>query len=191
VLAGLLRLHPFRAVYLADLDAIQGCGSHREIIRSLRNAHPTLDPWIDAGLADEARVKDVQRLGTAVIGSESQPDDALLRRLGADGAHVLSLDWRGDAFLGPPTLLSDPGLWPARVIVMTLSRVGVGAGPDLDRLAAIRAAKPSARVFAAGGVRGPDDLKSLQTLGVAGALVATALHDGRLGARDLAELEAM
>ena len=32
-------------------------------------------------------------------------------------------------------ILAEPALWPQRVIVMTLARVGSGAGPDLQRLA--------------------------------------------------------
>ena len=58
---------------------------------------------------------------------------------------VLSLDFRGDAFQGPQEILAEPALWPQRVIVMTLARVGSGAGPDLERLAAIRVDRRRAR----------------------------------------------
>ena len=71
-----------------------------------------------------------------MLGSESQRDPALVA---ARRDALLSLDFRGDAFQGPPELLARPELWPERVIVMTLGRVGSGAGPDFDRLAAIRA----------------------------------------------------
>ncbi len=63
---------------------------------------------------------------------------------------------------------------------MTLARVGAADGPDLDALRAIQAKAPAARVHAAGGVRGPDDLHALRRAGIAGALVASALHDGTL-----------
>jgi phosphoribosylformimino-5-aminoimidazole carboxamide ribotide isomerase len=69
---------------------------------------------------------------------------------------------------------------------MTLSRVGTGAGPDLDRLAAIRKKSANANVLAAGGVRHAEDLATLKRAGVAGVLVASALHDGRIGPRDIA-----
>jgi phosphoribosylformimino-5-aminoimidazole carboxamide ribotide isomerase len=49
---------------------------------------------------------------------------------------VLSLDYRGDSFLRSKRLCA-PHLWPARVIVMTLARIGGDAGPDVDRLADI------------------------------------------------------
>ena len=66
---------------------------------------------------------------------------------------MLSLDFRGDAFQGPQEILTDPALWPRRVIVMTLARVGSGAGPDLARLAAIGSIAGGREIYAAGGVR--------------------------------------
>ncbi len=72
---------------------------------------------------------------------------------------------------------------------MTLGRVGADAGPDFERLAAVRRASGAA-LYAAGGVRGADDLAALARAGIAGALVASALHDGRLSAKDLAAVGA-
>jgi phosphoribosylformimino-5-aminoimidazole carboxamide ribotide isomerase len=72
---------------------------------------------------------------------------------------------------------------------MTLARVGSGAGPDTARIAEIRARAPGRSIYAAGGVRDAGDLAALQQLGVAGALVATSLHDGRLSGADIARLE--
>ena len=71
---------------------------------------------------------------------------------------------------------------------MTLARVGAGEGPDLQRLAELRARAPDREVFAAGGVRGVDDLAQLREADVAGALIATALHTGTVSAQQLAAL---
>ena len=101
---------------------------------------------------------------------------------------MLSLDFRGEGFLGPPLLLDDPNLWPRTVIVMTLARVGTGAGPDFSRLAAIAARAGERRVYAAGGLRGPEDVRALAERGVAGVLVASAIHDGRLTREHLSGL---
>ena len=76
--------------------------------------------------------------------------------------------------------------WPRRLIVMTLARVGSGAGPDIDRLSAIRDAASGRNIYAAGGVRDGVDLAILKRAGIAGALVATSLHDGRLRGSDIA-----
>ena len=98
---------------------------------------------------------------------------------------MLSLDFRGDAFQGPEEILTESKLWPRRVIVMTLSRVGSGAGPDLPQLAAIKTIAGDREIYAAGGVRDLADLSALKTVGAAGALIASALHDGRVGKADL------
>jgi phosphoribosylformimino-5-aminoimidazole carboxamide ribotide isomerase len=63
---------------------------------------------------------------------------------------------------------------------MTLGRVGSDAGPDIERLTRLRRLAPAHRIFAAGGVRDQSDLDQLAGLGIAGALVSTALHRGTL-----------
>ena len=69
---------------------------------------------------------------------------------------------------------------------MTLARVGSGEGPDLARLRPDHGENPGHRLYAAGGVRDLDDLKGLSDAGAAGVLVASALHDGRIGPEALA-----
>ena len=183
VTRGLLRLGPFPTLYIADLDAIRGRGDNFAALAGLREAFPDVELWIDNGAATLATVEATQRFGVPVLGSESQADAALVA---SRRDALLSLDFRGEAFQGPPELLSRPGLWPERVIVMTLHRVGGGAGPDFERLAAIRARADGRRLYAAGGVRDGADLTALKSAGAAGVLVASALHDGRIGPADWA-----
>jgi phosphoribosylformimino-5-aminoimidazole carboxamide ribotide isomerase len=146
--------------------------------------------WVDNGVRHLAYAADwlALQLGDLVLGSESQSDAGLLRALAGDARIVLSLDFRGGEFQGPPALLADAAAWPRRVIVMTLARVGTGAGPDLERLAHIQTAADGRRVYAAGGVRDAADLAQLKRRGIAGALIATSLHDGRLSGSDIAAL---
>lgn len=190
VLDGLLALAPFRQVYIADLDAIERRGDHRAVIAKLIRHHPGIDFWVDAGLAEAEAAADLAAIGaTPVLGSESLASAEVLRdTLAQTGMRrcVLSLDHRGHAFLGPAEIETEPERWPDRVIAMTLSRVGSGSGPDLARLAMIHRRAGARQVFAAGGVRHRDDLDRLAAMGIAGALVATALHDGRLDRAALA-----
>lgn len=190
VVRALLAVHPFDTLYIADLDAIQGGGGHDREIAALARCFPGLELWVDSGVADEAscRARLKQHPGVMVIGSEAIRDVQLwagLRRLSAERL-VLSLDFKGEQFLGPPDLLSMPETWPERVIVMTLSRVGSDAGPDLARLAGIARLAGARKIFAAGGVRGGEDLCDLSRRDVAGVLVASALHDRRIGPAEIA-----
>ncbi len=183
VVTGLMRLAPFRILYVADLDAILERGDNFAVLDRLRRAFPDCQLWIDNGAADARRVDATRPFGAAVLGSESQRDLALVA---SERDALLSLDFREDAFQGPPELLARPDLWPSRIIVMTLARIGGGAGPDLQRLAAIRRAAGPRDVYAAGGLRDRADLEALQAAGVAGVLAASALHDGRITGADLA-----
>ena len=94
--------------------------------------------WVDNGLAEAGAARARLDDGHLVLGSEAQRDAALVTSLQHDPRVILSLDFRGDTFIGPPALLAMPDLWPQRVIVMTLARVGSGAGPDIERLSQIR-----------------------------------------------------
>jgi HisA/HisF family protein len=183
---GLLSAVPARTLYVADLDAIEGRKPNDRALSHIARSCPHVELWVDGGFSDEvsARTFLARGVGRPVLGSESQRDVEAVRALGNDAA--LSLDFRGDDFVGPAALLAEPDLWPREVIVMTLARVGTAAGPDLDRLAAVVARAGSRRVYAAGGLRGPEDLKPLDERGVAGVLVASAIHDGRLTRAHLA-----
>ena len=185
VVTGLLELHPFATLYIADLDAITQRGDHHAEIDRIGRRFPDLELWIDAGVRTAADYRTVQELGTVVIGAETLSDIALLEHA---KIAVLSLDFRGGDFLGPASLLDDATCWPARVIAMNLARVGAGEGPDLELIASLRERAPHAAVYAAGGVRGAADLRAARAAGAAGALVATSLHDGRLSRADIANL---
>ncbi len=182
VAEGLLRLHPFETIYLADLDAIMAQGANDSALAGLAAAFPNVDFWLDrGGLAPPADAN-----FTRVIGSESLSPRSPAPDLSRESDVVLSLDFDASGFRGPDELEEQPALWPQRVIVMTLAQIGGGAGPDLVRLAQVKARAGAREIYAAGGVRGAGDLATLAGLGIAGALVATALHDGRIGSEELA-----
>jgi phosphoribosylformimino-5-aminoimidazole carboxamide ribotide isomerase len=184
VIGAFLRLHPFETVYAADLDAIEGEGNNRAALAAIRAAFPALKLWVDAGIGSFAAFAEWRGLdlGAAVVGSESLASLSEWRKIAAHGAEglVLSLDFKGARFFGPSAIARDPALWPRDVIVMSLARVGAKAGPDYLRLQSLRRRDDTHRLFAAGGVRNAADLRRLSELGIAGAMVASALHDGRL-----------
>lgn len=192
VARGFQALFPFRTFYIADLDGIEGRGAGLDLVRELATALPDATLWVDNGAADAAGLAALLAIERvcAVVGSETGIGAAELRELAAPFADraVLSLDFRGDTFLGEPELLRAIDAWPDRVIAMTLAQVGSNCGPDRMRLGEIVAAACGRRVYAAGGIRNSADLAALRAVGAAGALVATALHTGQIKTGDLEEI---
>ena len=190
VARGVLSIFPFKKFYVADLDAIENRGNNNAALRQLSAEFPDLVFWVDAGIADvdhAARWLEAG-LGHLVVGSETQRDSDLMRCLWRNSRTILSLDFRGDAFLGPAALLHEADIWPIKLIAMSLARVGSASGPDIDRLTTIRSRAVNRQVYAAGGVRDANDLASLAQAGITGALVATSLHNGKLTGAQIARL---
>lgn len=187
IAAALMRLAPFRKLYVADLDAIRGGRGHDHAVAALVASYPDAEIWVDRGETDLDALAERReaREGTSVIGTESFEDSRTLGHALAASRGLLSLDHDAAGPIGPAEVHRDPSHWPGRVIVMTLARVGAGDGPDLDRLREIVAMGGSREVYAAGGVRDARDLVALEEIGVAGVLVASALHDGQLTPDDL------
>ncbi|MGD9602798.1 MAG: HisA/HisF-related TIM barrel protein [Gammaproteobacteria bacterium] len=186
VLHGLLRLHPFRHCYVADLNAIQGCGDGDHEIARLAAQHRDVEFWVDAAFGARAALPVYTREPNVrcVIGSESLATFAAYEstRARCTGAldPILSLDHHRGHALGPEGLFGRPDAWTPSVIAMNLDHVGSALGPDFALLDALAMRAPHCARIAAGGVRSNADLEALRTRGVAAVLIASALHDGRL-----------
>lgn len=175
-------------LYVADLDALAGQPVDQATLGALGTV---ARPWVDAGAVTRERAVVLERAGAArnVVGTES-----LVR-----GAHslgdiepplVLSVDLREGRLISPDPALAGRApaaaapvareLAVSELLVIDLARVGSGSGPPLDAVAELAAALPGVAIYAGGGVRDDDDLRALEAAGAAGALVATALHEGRL-----------
>jgi phosphoribosylformimino-5-aminoimidazole carboxamide ribotide isomerase len=185
-------------LYLADLDGILTREPHLSLYAELQRAGFTL--WVDAGVRDAADVAAVFDAGvdTVIVGLESCASPEFLpqfvQRFGSDrllfsldlraGEPMLSSRWPVLSPLAIAEIAFDAGF--QRMLVLDLADVGTNTGGQTDALLqAIRRDAPHARLVAGGGVRNVADLKRLSDLGVDAALVASALHDGRLKRDDL------
>ncbi|MGF6764152.1 phosphoribosylformimino-5-aminoimidazole carboxamide ribotide isomerase [Paraburkholderia sp. GAS33] len=199
-----------RTLYIADLGAILQQGAHVETLAALRAALPGTDIWLDAGYSDYAsmhalfaRIEETIRRNSLdgtrqsaphglatlvpVFGSESLHDiDALRAAETAGLSPILSLDHRAGQLITATSSLTPAGhtsaWWPRRVIAMTLDQVGSYDGPDLATFERIRAHAPThTAVIGAGGIRHREDMAAAARTGASAWLVASALHDRRIG----------
>ena len=189
---GLKALHPFRKIYVADLDGIEGRGRNVHLVPSLSGVFPHAEIWIDAGTGSRGAARGLLAapVTTLVIGSETLETVAVLKEIVSEAPlrTVLSLDFHGEEFMGPVALLRDDSLWPSRIVVMTLGRVGSDDGPDVARIREIAKRAGGRKIYAAGGIRNRADLDAAKAAGASGALIASALHDKRITAGDLKQI---
>jgi HisA/HisF family protein len=173
-------------LYVADLDALAGAPID---VATLTGLAAVAEPWVDAGATTPERAASLARAGVArnILGTESlEAGDA-----DPDGPRrILSVDLRDGKLISPRAELAgaDPAaaaplaiaLGVREVLVIDLARVGSGLGPPLDAVAQLAEALPGLKIYAGGGVRNDADLRALESAGATGALVATALHEGRI-----------
>lgn len=195
----------FRTAYVADLDAIEkGTGVFSaDAIDKKGSELFSLELIVDAGIRDAAAARTLasariggRPLAGIVAGLESldSPDTlaTMLRDVGP-ARLVFSLDmkhgvplttapaWQSLAPIEIATLSLRLGA--QRFILLDLARVGMGEGVGTEPLCReLRALAPEVEIIAGGGVRSAADLDSLARAGCDAALVASALHDGRLDA---------
>jgi phosphoribosylformimino-5-aminoimidazole carboxamide ribotide isomerase len=198
-----------RTLYIADLGAILQRGAHVATLAALRAALPGIELWLDGGYTDYASMRalfdQIDQIDNGhphdghaaclphatlvpVFGTESLRDTQALHTAQAAGlSPILSLDHRAGQLLAASALDLSSAWWPSRVIAMTLDQVGSYAGPDLDTFKRIRAnATARTTVIGAGGIRNRADMDAAAGTGATAWLVASALHDGRIGAAQLA-----
>ena len=188
--------------YVADLDAIEGRDLNREIHDRL--AAEGFELWLDAGVRDLESLEPLSGIVAdrlrIVVGLESVAGPAalgaIIERIGPDRA-MFSLDLdEGKPRIAPGAawLSDDPQGIASRaielgirsLILLDLARVGMDRGIGTEPLLTwLRARYPEVALGAGGGVRGMDDVLRLRECGASSVLVGSAIHDRRIGRREL------
>jgi HisA/HisF family protein len=174
-------------LYIADLDSITADCFTPDFVLVERLTSCGFRVWLDAGIRDPDDASRVApHVARVVVGLETLGELAswpeIVRQLGPERA-VFSLDLRDGRALGggDPHAIADQvvAAGGTRMIVLDLARVGTGGGTGTEGMCAeLIRRHPRLAVCAGGGVRGWDDVRRLEAAGVAGVLLASALHDG-------------
>jgi phosphoribosylformimino-5-aminoimidazole carboxamide ribotide isomerase len=193
--------------YVADLDAIQGGAVQRGLIRELAEFHTGFAGalLVDAGTHRPDGALELLSCGASevVVGLETLrafADLGMIVSVVGPSRIVFSLDLRLGNPVLHPTMQDARGAGPdpltlaeqaatagvATILVLDLGRIGTGCGVDLGLLESLRRRLPSTRLLGGGGVLTRRDLERMRDVGCDGALIASAIHTGRLTAADLA-----
>ncbi len=180
-----------KEVYIADLNRLMSTGNNRPILKDLRTRNLDLRIMLDygvKGMEDLKEAVDAEMADKFVLGTETISFELLEEASKSDiitdicisldlfNNEVLTSDTRMK--IDPLQLIKELNKFPVRdVIVLELNRVGTKSGIDFEFLAsAVELSEHD--VLCGGGVRNCEDVHKMAEIGVKGALVATAVHEG-------------
>jgi phosphoribosylformimino-5-aminoimidazole carboxamide ribotide isomerase len=146
---------------LGDLRALRQAGAYRVVMGTA------------AVLDRELRLQAVEEMGDALVVAVDARDSIVATHgwRQASGRDVLDLAWE----------LAQDGV--GSVLYTDVARDGMDAGAALEGTAAVAKLLPT---IASGGVRGAEDIAALSKVpGVVGAVVGTALYEGRVSLEQL------
>lgn len=186
-------------IHLVDLDAAFGRGHNRELSARIVGA-VDIDVEMSGGIRDDASLEAAMaagcrrvNIGTAAL---EQPEwcaraiaaygDRVAVGLDVRGRTLAARGWTRDGGDLYDVLTRLDGEGCARYVVTDVDKDGMLQGPNLDLLRAVCAATDRP-VVASGGITELADLEALMGLvetGVEGAIVGTALYEGRFTLED-------
>jgi phosphoribosylformimino-5-aminoimidazole carboxamide ribotide isomerase len=179
-----------REVYIADLNLLQRTGKREQNFELIREVSQKARTMVDAGITSFSETQDILEIApTIVLGTETASID-IIEDVATNypGRAVVSIDKKyGRILTRDPAMPEDPfeivkmlnGLDLRDIIILDLDRVGTTSGVDSQFLSKI-ASLSEHSVLLGGGVRNIEDIETLEKIGLEGALVATALHNGSL-----------
>lgn len=187
-------------MYIADLNRLMNTGNNRAILAELstrtKGSKIMLDYGIK-GMEDLKEAVEAELADTFVLGTETTSLDLIAAASKRDLPVSVSVDLFNKTVLtrdkhlkrDPLELLNELNEYPVQdVILLQLDRVGTKGGIDFEFFE--RAVAVSEHdILCGGGVKDYEALGIMETLGVKGALVATAIHDGAIPASALRQAD--
>ena len=176
-----------REVYIADLDRLQHIGDNFELIKRISDKAKTM---VDAGVEDMDDIEKCLKIAdTAILGTETASIELIKEaaekfpgRIGVSldikNGRVLTKDRRMET--KPEELVKLLNDYDIKdLFILELNKVGTGAGIDVDFLRDV-VGLSTHNILLGGGIRDMKDIDALKGIGISGALVATAVHNGRI-----------
>lgn len=191
-------------VHIVDLDRAFGRGSNTELIKQVIDLTGDVKVELSGGIRDTASLEEILAIGpTRVnIGTAALENPEWTAEIIAEYGDkiAVSLDVRGETLAGRGWTKEGGNIWDVlerletsgcpRYVVTDVTQDGTLQGPNVALLAEIcrRTDKP---VVASGGISSLADLEELRALvpaGLEGAIVGTALYDGKFTLQEALEV---
>lgn len=165
-----------RFIYIADLDRIEGTGSHDAIIRQC--AQEVECCFVDRGCRSPSDILTGEHI-VNIVGTETGG-----RGLSHYHGGLLSIDIKDGLVVPcgkePVDILATARRWHFDgCIILNVTAVGTGRGINRKVLKKMRAAYDGT-LYYGGGVATMEDLEKISHSGFDGAIISTAIHRGTI-----------
>jgi phosphoribosylformimino-5-aminoimidazole carboxamide ribotide isomerase len=168
-----------RRIHLVDLDGARSGRVRPQLVRDVAAAGLPVQASGGIRTLDDARALLDAGADRVIVGTAAWPEptpwfelgEALVLALDVSDGQVRAAGWTESAGISFAAALDHVS--GRRILVTAIDRDGTLEGPDLELVRAAAAA--GAQVLAAGGVRGPADVRSLGEAGAEAAVVGRAL----------------
>lgn len=178
-----------KEVYIADLDRLQHIGNNFEAINKITYLTGTM---VNIGVE---KIEDIEKCGmiadTVILSTEASSLDIMeYASKNHPGRTSITIDIKnGKVLTKDEKLRQEPEeliklfnkLNIKDVVIIDLTRVGSSDGINENFLSELTAISRHNILFG-GGIRDMNDVETLNEIGLSGALVATAVHNGRISA---------
>lgn len=189
-------------LHLVDLDAAFGRGTNTEVIHQVASSS-SMNIEISGGIRDDASLERALaagatrvNIGTAALENPewceriiAEHGDKVAIGLDVKGEKLAARGWTREGGNVFETLERLDAAGCRRYVVTDVASDGMLTGPNYELLGAI-CARTDAPVVASGGVSSLEDIRRLRGLvpiGIEGAIIGTALYEGRFDLADALE----
>lgn len=176
-----------KEVYIADLDRLQNTGNNFEVIKKISALTKTM---VNIGVKENDDIEKCLSIADTVILSSEASSFNIMKYASGNypGKTNITIDIKNGSILTKDEdlkkepkelvkLLND--LKIKDIVIIDLSKVGTSAGINKDLLREIKEISNHNILFG-GGIRDMNDIDALKEIGISGALVATAVHNGKI-----------
>ena len=174
-----------RELYIADLDRLEGTGNNDEVVKQLGWKTSLM---LDCGVATMDDVHLGQEMaGSVILGTETATLELVESASNFYPRSInMSIDIKdGNILTSEPAFDILPidlikmlnGYDINDLIILELSKVGTSSGINTEFLKQV-VDHSNHNILLGGGIKDMDDISHLKDIGLAGVLVATAVHNG-------------
>lgn len=193
IIQSILSITEFNTIYIADLDSIERDQTNYAFWLEIFHQFSDTHFWLDIGQHVDKWTQLYAEMANVrpVIGSESITSVGTFQhtlKTINQYSPVLSMDFKNNVLLGPPSFIESCAEWPDDIILLNLDQVGSFSGPDFSSLEKVTPYLPAkCNIYLGGGVKDRKDLERARKYNFAGVLIASALHNRNISRDDLKE----